>query len=232
MINNNEKTFYFYVSIVLMGIVAVILAHTIFLESKLSKNELQNVIDKFFMSAVEITVENSAGNIAHGSGFVIEEGRIISAAHMFGDVANINVKFYDETNCTASVLRIDVSKDLALLIFDSSNKEFPKVDFAAKTDLKFGDKIVKFGNAMNYGLSVDEGIISNPYKRIEVEDNLRELVQISIDICGGDSGGAVLNSCGQFVGVISFKTSSDITADRELSFIVPSFVIVDFLKTE
>ena len=77
-------------------------------------------------------------------------------------------------------------------------------------------------------MAVDTGVISSPYVKMEVGEIQKELIQISIDICGGDSGGAVFNDSGELIGIISFKTSSSISSDRELSFIVPSYIVKNF----
>ena len=224
----NAKPFSFYLSIVLCIVVIFLTTMVLYLNSK--QNPLQKTINKYFPSAVEIIVSDSNGNKAYGSGLVLDNTHIISAAHMFETANSVSVKFYDETTFPATVLKIDTEIDLALLEFSCLDKTFPKIDFTTKQSIQFGEEIVKFGNALNYGLSVDQGIISNPYKRIEIGETLRELVQISIDICGGDSGGAVFNNKGQLIGIISFKTSSAIATDRELSFAVPGWIVADFVQ--
>ena len=224
----NAKPFSFYLSIVLCIVVIFLTTMVLYLNSK--QNPLQKTINNYFPSAVEIIVSDSNGNKAYGSGLVLDSTHIISVAHMFETANRVSVKFYDETTFPATVLKIDTEIDLALLEFSCLDKTFPKIDFATTQSIQFGEEIVKFGNALNYGLSVDQGIISNPYKRIEIGETLRELVQISIDICGGDSGGAVFNNKGQLIGIISFKTSSAIATDRELSFAVPGWIVADFVQ--
>lgn len=129
---------------------------------------------------------------------------------------------------SAEVCVIDKDKDIAILKVQNTRK-VSSVRFAKQNDISFGNEIFKIGNALGYGLSVDEGVISAPYVKLNVGGVEKELINISIPINSGDSGGAVFNMNKQFVGLISFKTSPGASNTDSLSFIVPSYIIKAFI---
>ena len=129
----------------------------------------------------------------------------------------------------AEVCVLDEEKDIAILKV-SNSKKVPALTFARQCDISYGDEIIKIGNALGYGLSVDRGIISSPYVKLEVGGVEKELINISIQISGGDSGGAVFKTNSQFIGLISFKTTPTASSTDALSFIVPSYIIRDFIN--
>ena len=75
-------------------------------------------------------------------------------------------------------------------------------------ELKVGNGIIAIGNALGYGQSVTTGVVSALNREVTIDDYTYEMIQIDAAINGGNSGGALLNSKGEVVGINSAKYSS------------------------
>ena len=200
--------------------------------SILQTSDVKKTISEYINNVIVVEVTTTGGETVKGSAVIISKNRAISVAHLFEYPAESIVGYsYDKQKTfELSLIDCDESKDLAILSIDANNVKFKTLKFASKTQVFYGDEIVKIGNALGYGLSVDTGIVSNPYQKLEVDDTTRELIQISINIRNGDSGGAVFKTNGDFIGLISFKTNTGISASDGLSYIVPAFVIRAYIN--
>lgn len=97
--------------------------------------------------------------------------------------------------------------------------------------LDFGDTVYAIGNSMNGGLSISEGIIGIPDVFIEYEGITREAIQADITIASGNSGGALVNSKGELVGITSFRikdSSGDVVYGTAYS--IPINQVMSYVK--
>ena len=112
---------------------------------------------------------------------------------------------------TATVLVSDTARDLALLRIDADALQ--PAEFAAPGDIRVGDEVAAVGFAL--GLdgdpSVTVGIVS-ALNRTSADDQkaLKNLIQTDAPISSGNSGGPLVNSLGQVVGIITFVAVADI----------------------
>ena len=186
----------------------------------------------FLPQCVCIEVEYTDGSSAQGTAVMLNQTQAVSVAHLFEkEVENIKGRVYNSNEkFDLSLQKTDSAVDLAMLSTVDFNQEILPLNFRSKTDINFGDEIVKFGNALGYGISASEGIVSNPYLKMEIEGDERELVQISMLITSGDSGGAVFTKEGKFVGIISFKLNPTQNPSDVLSYIIPSYIVKGFVN--
>ena len=74
--------------------------------------------------------------------------------------------------------------------------------------LKVGNGIIAIGNALGYGQSVTTGVVSALNRTVTTDVSTTKMIQIDAAINGGNSGGALINSAGEVVGINSVKYSS------------------------
>lgn len=171
----------------------------------------------------------TTADVALGTGFLIEAGgvfvvttdKIASAAA--GD-ANLRVVLDDTTEVPAKVLGRDIDLDLALLSVD--RPRLHPLAMGTSTDLKIGEWLVVLGNPFGEEVTASAGIVSSTGKEAAgslMQDRgmgyrtFRMFVQTDARIHRGNSGGPVLDTAGQVVGM------AIATGDRvgELSFVLP-----------
>ena len=191
---------------------------------------VQKVANKIISNVLTITCTYDDLTEAKGTGVIIQNNTILSVAHLFPDskttISIIAIKVNSLEEYELTLLKKDSSIDIAILEGDLEGD----INFYNSDNVKYGDSILKIGNSLGYGLSLDEGIVSSPYKIVEIEETQRELIQISMQIYSGDSGAPVFNKYGKLIGIVSFKTTTSISTQAELSFIVPSNIIQNFIN--
>lgn len=174
-----------------------------------------------------------------GTGFIVDEdGYILTNSHVVGDGENseITVDLYDGSEYTGTVLWNDSSLDLAIVKIDATGLQ--AVDLGDSDDVKIGDYAIAIGNPLgrDFERSVTQGIISGLDRSITTTDgqnntnNMQGLLQTDASINSGNSGGPLLNSSGQVIGITTAKASSA----EGLGFAIPintAIPIIDQIKT-
>ena len=82
--------------------------------------------------------------------------------------------------------------------------------------LKVGNGIIAIGNALGYGQSVTTGVVSALNREVKIDGQKSKMIQIDAAINGGNSGGALLNSAGEVVGINSAKYSSSSSTEASI----------------
>jgi len=169
--------------------------------------------------SVVTIISNLADGRATGTGVVISsDGEILTNAHVVEGADSVSVMFVDSLNpVSAQVLAIDMGNDLALLRVDLSG--LLPVVFADATSIDIGDDVVAVGFALNLdgGPTVTRGIVSALNRTITSGDGaLDGLIQTDTAISSGNSGGPLLNTSGQVIGINTavFKSSTDVAANN------------------
>ncbi len=170
---------------------------------------------------------------ATGTGIVMtSDGYIITNAHViydteantnYGKAQSVSVLMSDKTNYDASIIGYDTDTDIAVLKIDATNLK--PADFGNSDDLKVGELVLAIGNPLGFELfgSVTSGIVSALGREISVNDKQMSLIQTDAPINNGNSGGPLVNSYGQVVGINSAKMSSAYTSAtiEGLGFAIP-----------
>ena len=156
--------------------------------------------------------------VGRGTGIIIsEDGYIVTNAHCVyddssqyraGEAIEVSIRFSDQTDHSAQIISYDTDSDIAVLKVNESGLK-PAV-FGDSNDLKVGELVIAVGNPLGFDLfgSVTSGIISALNRKISVNDRSMNLIQTDAAINEGNSGGPLLNSCGQVIGINSAKMSS------------------------
>ena len=142
-----------------------------------------------------------------GSGFVIDkEGHIITNYHVVEDASTVQVVFSDDDNpVEARVLGSDPSTDIAVLEVDTDGRALTPIPLGDSDGVIPGDKAIAIGNPFGLDRTITEGIVSAIQRSIRAPDGFRieNVIQTDAAINSGNSGGPLLNSRGEVIGVNS-----------------------------
>ena len=154
-----------------------------------------------------------------GSGIIVsktdEELLILTNNHVVEGAEELSVQFVNEKSVDAVVKGQSERRDVAVIsikIDDLDNDTIEAIKIATLGDsskLKVGNGIIAIGNALGYGQSVTTGVVSAVNREVTLDNITTKMIQIDAAINGGNSGGALLNSRGEVVGINSVKYSSN-----------------------
>ncbi|MFM8847452.1 MAG: S1C family serine protease [Actinomycetota bacterium] len=184
--------------------------------------EVVAIIEPSVVTVVSEIDEGFGAGQGTGTGVVITaDGEILTNAHVVDGASSVSVLFGDSIDpIPATVLATDVGNDLALLRIDATGLT-PAV-FADPASIRVGDEVVAVGFALDLdgGPTVTRGIISALNRTIENGDGaLDGLIQTDAAISSGNSGGPLVNSRGQVVGInTAVFTSTANTAANNVGF--------------
>lgn len=146
-----------------------------------------------------------------GSGIIFSaDGYILTNYHVISSAKQITVILYDGKEVPAKVVNYDSSLDLAVIKVTQSVKMPAVAEFGNSKDLQVGDSVVAIGNPLgkNFLGTVTSGIVSAVNREIQTEDNkTQKFIQTDAAINAGNSGGPLINSKGQVIGINSAKIS-------------------------
>lgn len=137
---------------------------------------------------------------ALGSGFIISpDGVIVTNNHVIDKAIDIKVTLDDGTELPAKLLGADPKSDLAVLKIQSP-KPLATVAWGDSDKLKLGDQILAIGNPFGIGTTVTAGIVSARGRDLH-SGPYDDFIQIDAPINHGNSGGPLVDSDGQVVGI-------------------------------
>jgi len=158
-----------------------------------------------------------------GSGVIMDErGYIVTNKHVVNNADQIIVALQDGRVFEAQLIGSDVMTDLAVLKI-TSNSGLPTIPINNKRTPHIGDVVLAIGNPYNLGQTITQGIISAT-GRIGLNPTGRQnFLQTDASINHGNSGGALVNSLGELVGIntLSFDKSNDGETPEGLGFAIP-----------
>lgn len=182
------------------------------------------VAEKVLPSVVGITVTyqvssffgGSSTSEATGSGIIIsEDGYIVTNNHVISSESNSNyfqiseatgikINLYgDSESYEATVVGTDTYTDLAVLKIEKSGLT-PAI-LGNSSDLKVGEFVMAIGNPLGMDYSVTSGIVSAIDREVSVDGTTYNAIQTDAAINSGNSGGALVNSKGEVVGINTLK---------------------------
>ena len=159
-----------------------------------------------------------------GSGIIIKQDKkylyIATNNHVVADADSLTVQFCDDETVSCEVKGTDEADDLAVVkvALSSIKKDTLNAIKIASVndsdDLQVGQGVIAIGNALGYGQSVTNGIISALGRSVSVQDETtgqtvtnNNMIQTNAAINPGNSGGALLNAQGEVIGINSAKYS-------------------------
>ena len=141
-----------------------------------------------------------------GSGVIISpEGYIVTNNHVVADANEVTVTFSDRRTAQAKVVGTDPATDIALLKVEE-NKSLPFMEFGNSDEAKLGQWVLAVGYPLSLDATVTAGIISAKGRSIGVNKQasaIESFIQTDAAVNPGNSGGALVNTSGQLVGINS-----------------------------
>jgi putative serine protease PepD len=185
-----------------------------------------------FKGVVEIVVTTSSSggfggsgsSQAEGSGWVYDtDGDIVTNQHVVGGASSIKVTFWNGKTYNAHVVGTDASTDLAVVKVDAPASMIHPLQRGDSTALQVGDGVVAIGSPFNLPETVTSGIVSALHRTMTSPSNftISDSIQTDAAINHGNSGGPLLNTAGQVVGVNSQIQSSS-GGNEGVGFAIPS----------
>ena len=157
---------------------------------------------------------SGSGVIVSSDGYIVTNNHVIQGAEKITVVLNKGKREFE-----AAVVGADPSTDLALIKIDKS--ELPAIVFGNSDKVNVGEWVLAVGNPFNLNSTVTAGIVSAKGRDLQGNYSTDSFIQTDAAVNPGNSGGALVNSRGELVGIntaISTKTGSYIG----YSFAVPS----------
>jgi len=191
------------------------------------KDELVNinVYEKISPAIVSVTAQLDDG-VSEGTGCIITtDGQILTGWHVVEDAKTIDITTSNgQTYKAKLVAKMKDKKDLAILKIEPK-EELSTVSFGNSEEVKVGQKVLTIGNPFGFSNTLTQGIIS----RI---DYVKNRFQTDAAINPGCSGGPILNSTGEVIGISQSIYNPDHNISNiGIGFAIPSNEAVKFIAT-
>lgn len=158
--------------------------------------------------------------IGTGSGVIItEDGYIVTNNHVIQNATELEVTLNNNKSYKAKLVGTDSKMDIALLKVDADEK-LPYATFGNSDNMKVGEWVLAVGNPYNLNSTVTAGIVSAKARNLS-KDGIQSFIQTDAAVNPGNSGGALVNTRGELVG-INTMISSPTGSYAGYSFAVPS----------
>ena len=191
--------------------------HTVVHVKNVSRRTVSNPILEYFYG---YKGGQSQEQIGTGSGVIIsEDGYIVTNNHVIKDASEIEITLNNKKSYQAKLIGTDSKMDIALLKIDAKEK-LPYTVFANSDSVKIGEWVLAVGNPYNLTSTVTAGIVSAKARDLDTS-GIQSFIQTDAAVNPGNSGGALVNTRGELIGVntmISSMTGSYVG----YSFAVPS----------
>ena len=175
-------------------------------EKQISSIKAQTSAD--FSGIIEDAIQGVVSirtNVAQGTGFLItNDGYLITNAHVISGATSAEAITYKQDRKQLTLIGYNNEYDLALLKISGSYNE---LDFGNSNDVRIGEKVIAIGNPLGLSFSVTEGIVSAVDRRIS--DYPGKYIQTDAALNSGNSGGPLINTDGEVIGINNFKVAGD-----------------------
>jgi Do/DeqQ family serine protease len=164
--------------------------------------------------------------IGTGSGVILTtDGYIVTNNHVIENANSIRVALYDKRTLPARLVGADPVTDVAVLKVDAG--ELPFLPFGNSDSLRLGEWVLAIGNPYNLNSTITAGIVSAKGRQMFSPDGrykIESFIQTDAAVNPGNSGGALVNTRGELVG-INTAIASTTNAFSGYSFAVPAGIV-------
>ena len=163
---------------------------------------------------------------ASGSGVIIsQDGYIVTNNHVIDRARQIQVVLNDKREYTATLVGTDPTTDIALLKIEET--DLPIIQMGNSDELRVGEWVLAVGNPFNLTSTVTAGIVSAKARNINILNaamKIESFIQTDAAVNPGNSGGALVNTRGELVG-INTAIASQTGSYAGYSFAVPTSIV-------
>jgi S1-C subfamily serine protease len=185
-----------------------------------------------YKGVVEITTTTPAAvpfggqgeSRAQGSGFVYDtDGNIVTNEHVVDSETSVSVKFWNGRTYDAKVVGSDKSTDIAVIKVKAPASLLHPLSVGDSSAVQVGDGAVAIGSPFGLEETVTSGIVSALHRQMRAPNQftINDSIQTDAAINHGNSGGPLLNSRGEVIGV-NAQIAGDTGANVGIGFAVPS----------
>jgi putative serine protease PepD len=170
---------------------------------KQSSPAIANIVTRavqydFFMDAVPVE--------GAGSGFVIDtDGHILTNYHVVQGAETIEVTLGDQSRYKAKYIGADTRNDIALIQIDPKGRKIMALPLGDSRNLLVGQRVLAIGNPFGFQSTLTTGVVSSLGRTVQTGENtfIDEAIQTDAAINRGNSGGPLLNTRGEVIGINS-----------------------------
>lgn len=201
----------------IISIFLIILFNPLYSQTELPAEQIFSLVNN---SVVVVMAYDKKANIYQGSGVVINNsGYIATNYHVCSDADRIEIKHFSQEVKNVEVVFKDENKDI--MILKVKENLFTPIVIGTSTNLKTGQRLYAIGSPEGYENSISEGIISGFRNENDIG-----LIQMTAPITDGSSGGAVVNTQGELIGLCVSGQH-----DGNIYFAIPVDDIVKLINT-
>ncbi len=164
--------------------------------------------------------------VAYGSGVVLTpDGYIVTNNHVVEGADEVEVTFNNKVKKTASIIGTDPTTDLALIKVEAT--DLPFLTFGDSDNVRIGEWVLAVGNPFNLTSTVTAGIVSAKARNLSIlgeGTSVESFIQTDAAVNPGNSGGALVNTKGELVG-INAAIASHTGSYEGYSFAIPSNIV-------
>lgn len=195
----------------------------------------QEIYGKVIPSIVSIQAYSDTAAYSGTGVIMTADGYVITNHHVISGCSSAQVVLFDGNIYDAKLVGSDVPSDLAVLKIEA--QDLTPAEFGDSDLLQVGDAVLAIGNPLGAELfgTMTEGIVSAINRDVNVSGYTMTLIQTTAALNPGNSGGALINSAGQVVGITNLKMMSSYETIEGLGFAIPTVwakEVVDVLLAE
>ena len=175
-------------------------------------------VQSMFFGTTEQEEEGSGSGIIVAQNddelLVATNNHVVDGAETLSVCFTVDVEEPEDLVVEGQIKGTDPSNDLAVVavklkdIPDTVKSKIKVIEMGDSDQLKVGQQVVAIGNALGYGQSLTVGYVSALNREVTVDNVTNELIQTDAAINFGNSGGALLNTSGQLIGINSVKAAA------------------------
>ena len=186
---------------------------------------VQEIYERVNPSTVTVVAEIEGNRAGIGTGIIMTaDGYILTNAHVIADALDCFIVLDTGEQYDVSLVGYDMEQDIAVLKAEAEG--LPAAQFGDSDALRVGDPVYAIGNPLGIELrgTLTDGIVSAINRDVELDGVRMTLIQTNAALNSGNSGGPLINACGQVVGINLMKmdrSGRPIASVEGLGFAIP-----------
>lgn len=197
-----------------------------------TSNSLYGILGGQSQTSTSTATASGSGIIISEDGYILTNNHVVDSSsestyYEISEATSIIITLSDDTEYEAEIVGKDSETDLAVLKIDATG--LTAAEFADSDSVKIGEFCMAVGNPLGLGTTITCGVVSALDREVSDEDgNTYVCIQTDAAINSGNSGGALVNSEGQVIGINTLKVSS--TGVEGIGFAIPVNSTTDIIS--